>query len=260
VPRLFIEGLRYEALGSTALLEREYETLLVQHADVLFPGLLVVRFKPTVVYEGEARTPDLAFIYPNYAAWWVGEVELSHHPFEGHVVPQVEVLARASYGDPEADWLADREPDLDREAIKQMMRGAQPRVLVVVNAPCPDWVPRLRPDAEVMIVEPFRSARDRYIFRQNGYEIEVGGSIVSTCRADPRMPRMLVLDAPAAVVGREDDPIRIEYAGTESNWHVISAQDRVWLSPERGSPFPPDRELALCERDDGTLVFESLNA
>jgi len=228
----------------------------VQHSRELFPGLLTLPFKPTVVYDNQARTPDLALIEPDYSAWWVGEVELAHHSLEGHVAPQVEVLARATYGDAEAAWLADREGHLDRALLRQMMRGAQPRILVVVNAPCPDWVPRLRPDAEVMVVEPFRSEHDRYIFRQNGFEVTVGGSTVSICRADHQMPRMLVVDSPAAVLSRNEDPLQIDHAGTESIWHVISAQDRVWLSPERGSPFPLEGDVALCEREDGTLFFE----
>jgi hypothetical protein len=255
VARLFIEGDRFEALSPTALLEREYETLLLQYRASLFPSLIAVRFNPIVVYEGVSKRPDLALIEPDYSRWWVVEAELSNHSLHDHVLPQVEVLARATYGDTEANWLADREDDLDRAALCQMMRGAQPKVLVVVNEAQPDWVPLLRPDAEVMVVEPFRSDLDRYILRQNGYELQVGGAVVSLCRPDPQLPRMVIVDSPVPLRARPET-IAIEYAGSTSNWRLIEAQDRVWLSPERGSPFPPHRRLALRERDDGTLVFE----
>lgn len=257
--RLFVEGKRFEALSPSALLEREYETLLLQYRAALFPGLIAVRFNPIVVYEGVSKRPDLALIEPDYSRWWVVEAELSIHSLDDHVLPQVEVFARATYGDAEANWLADRQDDLDREALRQMMRGAQPKVLVIVNEAQSAWVPRLSPDADVMVVEPFRSDLDRYILRQNGYELQVGGEVISLCRPDPQLPRMVIVDSPVPLRARPE-PIAIEHAGSTSNWTLIEAQDRVWLSPERGSPFPPHRRLALCERDDGKLVFEPAEA
>ena len=86
------------------------------------------------------------------------EVELAHHSLERHVLPQVATLAQASYGDAEADWLADEMPRLDETALKRMMLGAQPSVLVVANAMVAEWVAPLRPWAELMVVELFRRA------------------------------------------------------------------------------------------------------
>lgn len=256
MPRLLIEGQCYEALSSSALYEGQYTRLLVQNAGVLFPGLMAVEFNPIVVYESIGKRSDLALIEPNYRQWWVGEVELAHHSLEGHIAPQVEVLARATYGDAEADWLASRNPNLDSKALRQMMRGAQPGVLVIVNAPRPDWVPRLRPDAELMVVEPFRSDRDRLIFRQNGVELNVGSSVLTTCRVDPTLRRMLVVESPAALADFGDDPFLVEYEGTVSSWRQITTKNCVWLAPERGSPFPRNARLALIRSIDGRMLFQ----
>ena len=122
-------------LSSAALLEAGYERIVLSQASGIFPGFVVVPFKPTVYYEGTPKQADLALIAPDYSIWFVAEIELAHHSFRGHVLPQVEVLARGRYTSEHADWLAERNPDLDRSALRAMMLGQQPRVVVVVNAP-----------------------------------------------------------------------------------------------------------------------------
>jgi hypothetical protein len=256
VPRLIIKGQRYEALSSSALYENQYSRLLIQHAEVLFPGLIAVEFTPTVVYESIGKKPDLALIAPDYRRWWVGEVELGHHSLEGHVVPQVEVLSRAAYGLSEAEWLADRNAKLDLDGLRKMMLGAQPGVVVILNAPKPDWVPRLRPEAEVMVVEPFRSDRDQFIFRQNGVELDVGSSVLTICRVDPTLRRMLVVESPAAIADVGNEPFLVEYEGTVSSWRQLTTKGCVWLWPQRGSPFPRSACLALTRSIDGRMVFQ----
>ena len=256
MPRLLIEGRSYEALSSSALYEGQFTRLLIQNAEVLFPGLVAVDFNPIVVYDSVGKRPDLALIEPDYRRWWVGEVELAHHSLEGHIAPQIEVLARATYGHNEAEWLAERYADLDAAALHQMMRGAQPGVLVIVNAPRPDWVPRLRPDAEVMVVEPFRSDRGGLIFRQNGVELDVGSSVLTICRVDPTLRRMLVVESPAAIADLGTEPFMVEYEGTVSSWRQITTKHCVWLAPERGSPFPGGARLALTRSIDGRMLFQ----
>jgi len=241
--RLLVEGEAFEALSSTALLEAEYERIVLAQASGIFPGFIVVPFKPTVHYEGVPKQPDLALIAPDYSIWWVGEVELSNHSLRGHVLPQVEVLARGRYGVSHAQWLADRNPNLDIAALQAMMLGQQPRVVVIVNAPCPTWTQALAHEgAVVAIAELFRSSRNRLIVRRNGADIELMDDVVSVCRVDTGMRRMLQVDSPAQLVGLAE-PLLIEIADGVSAWRLIQLADRVWLSPERGSPFPQDNQI-----------------
>jgi hypothetical protein len=254
--RLLVDGERYDGLASAALLEHEYEAIVLDRSHAVFPDFTVVPFKKTVRYEGEPRKADLALIDPGYRSWWVCEVEMAHHSFENHVLPQVVVLAHASYGVADAAWLAQREGNLDRAALEDMMRGAQPGVVVVVNAPMPEWVEPLRQhNALLMVLEVFRSSRNRLILRQNGVEPTNIGDLVSRCRIDPAMPRMLILESPVALPA-DEDPFHIEFAGGSSEWRVIRAADRAWLSPVRGSPFPTAVPfLDLVKTTEGRLAF-----
>ncbi|MBS1864047.1 MAG: hypothetical protein JSS68_20325 [Actinobacteria bacterium] len=257
MPRLLIDGQRFEALSSSALYEGQYTRLLLQHADTLFPGLKAIAFSPIVVSDSVGKRADMALIEPDYSRWWVVEVELSHHSLEGHVAPQVAVLARAAYGADAAAWISDRNPDLDSVALRQMMRGEQPEVLVIVNASRPEWVTRLRPDAEVMVVEPFRSDFNKMIFRQNGVELTPGSSVLSFCRVHSILRRMLVVESPAAISMLGTEPFMVEYEGSVSSWKQIPTGDQVWLAPERSSPFPVSTRVALVRRVDGGIMFQN---
>lgn len=257
MPRLLVEGESFELLSSTALLEAEYERIVLAQASGIFPGFIVVPFKPTVYYEGVPKQADIALIAPDYSTWWVGEIELSHHSFRGHVLPQVEVLARGRYDATHAEWLATRNPDLDIAALRAMMLGQQPRVVVVVNAPCPAWVePLSHEGAVIAIAELFRSSRNRLIVRRNGVDIDLADDVVSVCRVDSGMRRMLQVDSPAQLLGAEE-PLSIEIADGVSSWRLILLADRVWLSPDRGSPFPQEAQtFQLVRTSEGRLRLE----
>jgi hypothetical protein len=259
VSRLFYENQRFEAVGSRAFRELEYQALIEKHAESLFPGLILSRFHCVVEHEGFGNAADFTLIDPEYRRWWVVEVELAHHSLEWHVLPQVETLANAGYGPGEAAWLAEHHSSLDEVSLTRMMQGVQPEVLVVVNMPRPDWEPELRPWAKVMVVELFRSDKDRLIFRQDGAELNLPSEEMSACRVDPTLPRMLVVESPAPVLALESKVLTIEYEGESSEWKLIENADRVWLSPvERGS-FPPRRFLSLVRLPEDRLGFVPLD-
>lgn len=255
--RLIVEGHRYDSLASTAFLESEYERLVVQEAAHLFPGLRVVRFNEHVGHDGTWRKPDLALLDPECRVWWVGEVELAHHSLNRHVLPQVEVLARGDYGDRHATALAAATPDIDPARIAAMLRGAQPTVAVIVNEPVPDWrAPLAHEGVLLVIVEVFRSASRLPIFRINGHELAVAGDVLTTCRADPLMPRMLQVDAPAALPVDPTTEIEIGYRGGLTRWRLIATANRTYLSPVRGSPWPEGSALRIISGRDGRLTFD----
>lgn len=260
MPRVIVDGEAYEGLSSSALSEDEYERLLLQEAGTLFPDLYVVPFKEPVEYADQRRKADLALIDRQFRRWWVGEVELAHHSFRGHVLPQVEVLARGDYGEAHAAALARAAPELDAGILREMLRGAPPQVVVIVNTPCPDWVAPLRRErALLMIVELFRSELDRLLYRINGAEVALPGEEISRCRPDPLLPRMLRVDSPAQLAPLGSESVTIRYAGRLTQWRLLRIVDQTWLSPERGSPFAAGgRGFRLLRGEDGSLELEAL--
>jgi hypothetical protein len=104
--RILLDSQWFDSLNSSALYEVEFERIVQQKSGLLFPGFHCVPFKKTVYSEDDAARPDYALVEADYREWWVVEMELSYHSLEGHVLPQVNTLSRARYGDEEADYLA----------------------------------------------------------------------------------------------------------------------------------------------------------
>lgn len=74
--RIYVAGQWYRGLSSSALLEVEFERLVLEHSAELFPEWHVVPFKADVASEESISRPDLALVDPLYRTWWVVEVEM----------------------------------------------------------------------------------------------------------------------------------------------------------------------------------------
>lgn len=252
--RLLIGDEWYEKVSSTSFFEFEYANLVASRAPLIFPEHYVVPFKKAVESEDGRATPDLALIESNYRKWWVVEIELSHHSLSAHVLPQVRSLSNANYGADIAQYLSQQSSSLDSASVEVMLKGSQPKVLVVVNENVPEWVRVLSPyGALLAVVEVFRSDRNRYVFRLNGDFPEAPGNEVSILRSEPNMPRLMIVESPGGLEPTTTGHFLIEFDGAVTEWTAVSAKDRVWLSPLRANPLAPGRRYVLLKGDDGRL-------
>ena len=254
--RLLIGGDWYEAIASTAYYEEEYERLILEQAEQLYPRYRMVSFKTTVASGAGIAKPDFALLSADYVTWWVVEVELAHHSLGGHVMPQVEVLAQAKYSEAEARYLAARDPSLKPAKLRELMRGAQPRVLVIVNAPRPEWqTPLSRFGAILAVVEIYRSGQNRHVLRVNGDSPETPGLVLSKCRLDPFIPRLLRVDSPAAIEPGPDGKVYLDYQGSLTVWERVATKDAVWLNPIQTNPLPAHQAFVVIRGGDGRLLL-----
>lgn len=168
--RILFKDVFFEELAPGSMIETDFERIVIDRGNLVFPDFLVVPFKKTVSSEDDSAKADLALIERNYKSWWVVEVELGNHSFEGHVLPQVRTLSRASYGEDEGRALCTACPGLELERVLDMMKGKQPRVLVIVDAERKGWVHPLQGlDAELLVLQMFRSDRNEHAFRIDGH-------------------------------------------------------------------------------------------
>jgi hypothetical protein len=258
MPRLLLRGEWYDPVSPESIYEKDFERLLLAQAEALYPSYRLVPFKRTVQSRAGTGIPDLALIDKEYRSWWVVEVELGHHPLRQHVEPQVEIFTTAAYGESEAAFLAAKNHELDYAALREMMRGAPPRVLVLVNRAVPSWASSLSQwGALTGVVEMFRSARNNVILRINGEHPQDLGGFLSICRADPYMPRSLIVDSPAALRVGAGEVLRIEIEDGVSEWTRLDSKDRVWLIPLDRCPLPSGRKtFVLSRRGDGSLFLD----
>jgi hypothetical protein len=246
----------FDQIASTAMYETEFESIITTYADVLYPEYYVVPFKATVSAEDSTAKADLALIEKNYRQWWVGEVEMGHHSLESHVLPQVRTLSRAVYGEEEALRLSAKCPALNSARLLDMMKGTQPRVLVIVNTPRPAWAPVLRRyDALLAVFEIFRSQKNEFLFRLNGEQPASMPDLLSTCSFDPLLPRFLIVNSPGALNAAPRSKISIFYDNQITVWERIDSADKVWLSPVGPNPLSPSMKYEILRRATGEMTF-----
>ncbi|MCY4087753.1 MAG: hypothetical protein OXG37_12955 [Actinomycetia bacterium] len=230
-----------------------------QESDHLFTKYHLVPFKTTVVSvdDADARQPDFALIHKSYRTWWVVEVELAHHSFERHVLPQVRTLSRANYGQPEIDYLCQQNPELERCKVIEMFKGEQPRLLVLVNAPVEAWVEHLRSlKAAVLICQLFRSRLNKYVLRLNGEYPSEDEEVVTTCECDTMLHRMLVIHAPTQLPIQNGERVLLYRAGQASEWERVDTAGRVYLHALRDHSLRPGRRYHIAWQADETLVIK----
>ncbi len=247
----------FDQLSSTALYESEYERLLLSNARALFPDYHVVEFKPIVQSEYGTAKPDLALVDRELRLWWVVEVELAHHSLNGHVLPQVEILTAGHYGSSEAELLTQSIPELDSEAASDLVKGAQPPVLVIVNHARSGWHEAIAQlGASLMIAEIFRSGRNAHAIRVNGTYPTIAGDFVSDCILDRSLPGLLVVQSPARLDASQGARLEIEISGTITQWTRLDVQDRVWLKPHGGDPLEGRRGPFRLSHNEDRLLLE----
>lgn len=179
--RMYLEGEWFDLVPPGSTYENEFEALIQQHADHLFPGFHCVRFDPLLVTPLGNVKPDMALIDEHYRSWFIVEVELSTHQINRHVKPQVEKIQIARPDVTHADWIADRHPNLDRDRLRSLVRDAPHASLLLVNGPTPHWDDALRslPGIQRAVVEVYRSRLNRTLLRINGAQPQTVGKLVT---------------------------------------------------------------------------------
>jgi hypothetical protein len=246
----------FEEMASTSLYETEFERILFQEASRIFPEYHPVPFKCIVLSDdGDARA-DFALIHKDYRSWWVVEAEMGHHSLSGHVLPQVKKLSRAAYTETEADYLCNHAPDLDCGRVKEMIKGQQPRVLVVVNVPVPAWRDSIRPYSAVLaIFQIFRSQFNRYVYRLNGDFPAENNAIISTCRCW-EIHRFLKIDSPTQLELKRGEKIILHHETGALEWERVDIADAVLLHALRDHPLRKNIVYQIIKQGDGTYTIQ----
>lgn len=254
--RILIADEWFDELASTSLYESEFETILFQEAARIFPEYHPVPFKCIVLSEDGDAKADFALIHKDYRSWWVVEAEMGHHSFNGHVLPQVRKLSRANYTETEAQYLCDQAPQLDCARIKEMIKGQQPRVLVVVNVPVPTWRDPLRPYSAVLaIFQIFRSQFNRHIYRINGDFPSENNEIISTCRCWD-LHRFLKIDSPTQLEIKRGETIVLQHETGALEFERVDIADSVLLHALRDHPLKKNIVYEIVKQNDGTFAIQ----
>ena len=246
----------YEELNTHALYEDEFETLFLREAKRVVPNHYAVKFKKLVESEyGDARA-DLALIDHDYRYWIVVEVELGHHSFNGHVLPQVNKLRSGIYDTSHAEYLHAQDSCLDPKRLTAMIRGESPSVIVLANCKMPEWDNELaRINVTLHCFQIFRSDKDHFIFNVELSLPMRPSESLTYCKPDHHMCGWLRVISPGALPETEGEPVKLAFEGTVTLWKRLDVQEAVYLMPI-GRNFLKNSKSYEIQRDElGDLVL-----
>lgn len=257
--RILISNEWYDEVSAQSMYESQFEDIVRSQAASLFPEYITVPFKITVESEEGTAKADLALIDRNYLGWWVVEVEMSRHSLKRHVLPQVKTLSEATYGEDVARYFFEKQPQLDLQKLTDMMKGVQPRVLVVVDLPKPDWIPKLeKHDALLALVQIYKSSSSQMIYRINGqypFTFESGRSI---CYFERLISNFLIIESPALLEIQNDEKIEITFNNALTEWKRLDIKDKVYLIPVKFNPLNIERKYLLLKEVSGKYYLQQV--
>ena len=237
--------------------ETDYEALLMQWSPQVFPDWYTVPFKVGVDGSQGVRKPDLALVAADLSTWCVVEVEMAHHPFDAHVLPQVQTFCTGAYGEPHASALAKVLPEIDETRIVEMVRGNHPSVHVVVNVEIPSWSGVLAQlGATLSVVEVYRSDRDAVALRISGQGPTLPKTSYTRIVRDSMVSNAFrVKDQRLLALLSGEFPVRID--GRSTQWRRPS-QAHELIVPLGGDPVE-GRSSLLVNYDFSGLIHIDTN-
>lgn len=255
--RVLVDKKWYEQIEPSTFSETEFEDQINLNAPIVYPEFIVIPFKQTVCSDEGNAKPDLIFISKDLCDWRVVEIEMGYHDFNNHVLPQVEILANATYSEEHVNYLYNRSNiKFDREKLTSIFTNQQPKVLVIVNEPEPNWVkPLQKRGATLAIFELFRGDDETELFRVNGEYPSLITRSISKCRFHPTIPRLLGVENPDNLSIPRHGFVKIRYNNCLTIWERIDAVDRVWLQPRNRNPLDSKNNYEIFCQLDGSLVI-----
>jgi hypothetical protein len=188
-------------------------------------------------YDDRCHRPDLALVAKDFSHWFIIEVELVSHSFEGHVLPQATAF---QYGEPQSDCVSVlcRELALSQERARTFIRHVPRRVAVIANKRDRRW--RIALDAhkiQFLTVSVFRSTIGIEALEVDGtlevLKESLGFGVYSATDRSLRFPRTVKLPVGTVQI---NDP-----GGSISSWTVVHDDRFTWVTKEVGVPDIPDR-------------------
>jgi hypothetical protein len=258
VAKLLYNDIVFDEFATRSFYESEFERIVISRAASIFPGFFLVPFKSLVSSEIGSARADLALVACNYHAWWVVEVELSGHSFAGHVLPQIRVLGSAAYGEHEANLLCGSSNHLNILKVRAMMKGDQPRVLVLADEFHEEWVtPLAAANAALIGVEIYRSDRNQVVLRIEGQAPEPPIEAWSECRFDALLPRLLGVRSPGILDVEPGQRVAISYGPYLTEWTRLDVGNKVWLAPVGRNVLDVRHSYRLVKDSSGEMRLQA---
>jgi hypothetical protein len=269
MPRVLIpaEQRWYDELNAVAYYgEADLERSIRQHVNSVFEDFHVFPFKKEVVGRTTAtkRTPDLAMVRRDFAAWGVIEIEIAEHDIR-HVLDQTRVFAEGDYNAPEmAEYIRRQLKKHCRKRasvnrLTKLLSSQSPSVLVIADTHTKTWQEQLeQTGANLCIFEIYKSTRGKHIFRTCGNYPTVPIQ-EAHCRRHPSLANVLEVIGNFAFKNiRRTNQIYVSFEDIMTRWSLLTDKGKTYLQfLGRSNPLSPNTTYSLIADKRNKYYFET---
>lgn len=258
MPRLLIGDTWYSRAERLDLSEREYQELVTQRADLLYPEFWVVPVGMRIDNDFGACWPHFAFIEKRYRAWMICLLQIGAPPANEVLARLLSAVRGHRYGQEWTEALLEQKPSIDRGRLQGLLQRDPPTLyLIARDGPLHGERPE---GVRVGLAEVFISNTGQHAIRVNGESPEIPMRLLAVCRRNPLM------GLPALFLGALEEPeyqlpttCEIEVNGVLEAWDVRIARragGRTLLVPSRPEALPSGVEqYQLFHCANGRLVL-----
>ena len=152
------------------------------------------------------------------------------------------------------EYLGRNDPSLDAARLRDMVKGEQPRVIVLANEMVPEWQRELnRIEVDAYTFEIFTSDKEHYVFETDLVIKSLSPTTLTLCRRDKFIQSWLQVNSPAALPVAANRKIEIIVDGAITAWTRVDARQGVYLKPEGRCPLSSEIGYELLRGQSGDL-------
>ena len=240
----------YQQLDPTEPSEDEFENVVLAALICLYPSYSCFKFSGTFQMEDRGWRPDLAMVAKDLSHWFVVEVELTSHSFEGHVLPQVSAFKFGEYHQDCVSQLTKR-MKLDQSTVEAFLQTSVRHVAVIANQYDRDW------EVSLKALQIQFATASMYANVSGERAVELDGNLIPN-EEYLGIGKYSALDRSIVATSRiqlADGHQRIyDLNGHDADWHVHTNGNLVWITRSKGRPTIEDGlSIQIMRTSDGSL-------
>lgn len=221
----------YDEIDPLSFYEKHFEDTFLSKMHEVYPDFIGIPFSQKIsTKNGENSKPDLAMIRNDYKEWYIIEAEMGRHSWGGHVEKQVRVFSTGYYAPKKvAKYINSKNNSLDLVELENMIDNIQPKVMVIVNEPKPQWEIEVKKYNSYLSVfqiykglngfELYRISGDTpFIYRDKSHSAFVKG-----------LSNMMEIYTPTFIKEPNGTDIIIFFRGKKTKWKILKDKGKTYI-------------------------------
>jgi hypothetical protein len=242
---------KYELIPPGSIYEIQVQHIVAKHIPSIFPGYTGKICEPYFATSAGDVKPDIVIIKNDLSSWGVVEVEIDHHSWSAHILPQLTKLSYAKSDDRSNNTILDSfSEEFEREDLLNLLANA-PDAYLVTHGSSRDAESHLRElDIQALDIQIHKHPPGDYLLqvkdRRDDYEKT--GFIVRRARS-PIFRNFWTADASSIDLPRDlQGEIRISLGLSTAIWAFDQSGNSLTFRPPTNLEIPENLETVISYR------------